>query len=273
MARRASARRAGRPARGEELERREHLLAAALDVFLRQGFSGTSLDAIAQEAHVAKRTIYQQFGSKEGLFGAAIERSATRLISRFPAVDHTSGELGADLTSIGCAVLDLVLQPRSLAIYRLVAGEAERQPRLAQVFYQHGPGRAITRVAERLASHMRQGRITQIDSVALARQFIGLVVLEIHQRAMLGMQPSLSEKEIETHVAAATRSFVSALQAMPRPLESTSLAQPQPRSLVDWIGGKQGTAAPPAPTRSRSETTKRVFRRRFLKHQTRRPSP
>ena len=222
MAQQPSARRAGRPSRGEEVERRQQLLSAALDIFLRQGFSGTSLDDIAHAAHVAKRTIYEQFGGKEGLFGAAIERSATRLISRFPAIDQTSGEPGADLNSIGCAVLDLVLQPRSLAIYRLVAGEAERQPRLAQMFYEHGPGRAIASVAELLASYMRQRLIARRDPVALARRFIGLVVLEIHQRAMLGMLPPITRKEIEKHVAAGTEAFLSTLQTTTRHVKSTS---------------------------------------------------
>lgn len=220
IATKTSARRRGRPSRGEEVERRHQLLSAALDVFLSQGFSGTSLDDIARAAHVAKRTIYEQFGGKEGLFAAAIERSATQLISRFPAINQTSGELGGDLYSVGCTVLDLVLQPRSLAIYRLVAGEAGRQPMLAQMFYEQGPGRVTASVAELLASYMRQGLIPQGDPVALARRFIGLVVLEIHQRAALGMLPPMSGKEIEKHVAAAAQVFHSALQTTSRHAKS-----------------------------------------------------
>ncbi|MGH6891549.1 MAG: TetR/AcrR family transcriptional regulator [Dongiaceae bacterium] len=212
----ASTGRTGRPSRGEGVGRRHRLLSAALDVFLRQGFSGTSLDDIARSAHVAKRTIYQQFRDKEGLFAAAVERSATSLISRFPTGDQASGEIGADLGSVGCAVLRFVLQPRSLAIYRLVTGEAERQPRLAQMFYEHGPGRAVASVAELLMNNLRPERIAERDAVALARRFIGIAVLEIHQRAVLGTLPALSAKEIEEHAAAATQAFLATLQTPSR---------------------------------------------------------
>ncbi len=211
-----STRRTGRPSRSEEVERKHQLLSAALDVLLSQGFSGTSLDDIARAAHVAKRTIYEKFGGKDGLFAAAIERSATNLISRFPASNQVSGKLRADLESIGRTVLEFVLHPKSLRIYRLVAGEAERQPRPAQMFYEQGPGRVVASVADLLESYMRQERVPQGDAVALARRFIGLVVLEIHQRAVLGVLPAMSATAIERHAAAATQAFLSTLQATPR---------------------------------------------------------
>lgn len=223
-AKKTAARRVGRPSRGEEAGRRDDLLAAALDVFLKQGLSGTSLDDIARVACVAKRTIYEQFGGKEGLFASAIERSATRLVVRFPSIETAGGELGPELVSIGRAVLDLVLQPGSLAIYRLVAGEAKRQPKLARMFYEHGPARVIASVAERLAGHMRQGRIRENDPVVLARRFIGLVVLEVHQRAVLGLLPPMSMMERERHVAGAVAPFLAALRTTSVPVNPAGAA-------------------------------------------------
>ena len=215
-----SAGRVGRPARGEETERRDALLTTALDIFLKQGFSGTSLDDIARAACVAKRTIYEQFGGKEGLFASAIERSAARLVVKFPPVAAAGFELGPDLLSIGCAVLDFILQPGSLAIYRLVAGEAKRQPKLARMFYEHGPARVIANVAERLAGQMRQGRIQKDDPVVVARRFIGLVVLEVHQRALFGILPPMNAMEREQHVAATVALFLAALGTTSAPGET-----------------------------------------------------
>ena len=186
---------------------------------MKQGFSGTSLDDIARAACVAKRTIYEQFGGKEGLFASAVERSATRLVVKFPLIEAAGGELGPELMAIGCAVLDFVLQPGSLAIYRLVAGEAKRQPKLARMFYEHGPARVIATVAERLAGHIQQGRIEEDDPVALARRFIGLVVLEVHQRAVLGILSPKTKIERERHVAAAVTLFLTALGTTSGPVE------------------------------------------------------
>jgi len=202
-------RKSGRPARGEEDERRDDLLKAVLEIFQQQGFAGTSLDEISRVAHVAKRTIYEQFGGKEGLFAAAIERAATRLIGHFP---HERGvsDLRENLISIGCSILTYVLQPKNIAIYRLVVGEAERQPNLARMFYGHGPARVIASIAELIAQHLPPERPAQDEPTRLARDFIGLVVLEIQQRATLGMLEPMRPGQIETHVARAVTQFLDA---------------------------------------------------------------
>jgi TetR/AcrR family transcriptional repressor of nem operon len=49
----------------------ERLLAAGLELFLRQGFNATGIQQITDYAHVPKGSFYNHFASKE-LFGAAI---------------------------------------------------------------------------------------------------------------------------------------------------------------------------------------------------------
>jgi AcrR family transcriptional regulator len=54
-------------------ERRKQILAVALSVCAKNGFSGTTLDDIADEAGVSRTLIVQHFGSKEGLYEALSE--------------------------------------------------------------------------------------------------------------------------------------------------------------------------------------------------------
>jgi TetR/AcrR family transcriptional regulator len=49
-------------------ESRAKILQSAEDIFARQGFSGTRMDAIAQAAGYNKSLIYQYFGDKLGLY-------------------------------------------------------------------------------------------------------------------------------------------------------------------------------------------------------------
>jgi len=66
---------AGRVLRAQQVERnRQGLLAAAKRVFIRKGYLGSTLDAIAEEAGFSKGVIYSQFGSKADLFFALLER-------------------------------------------------------------------------------------------------------------------------------------------------------------------------------------------------------
>lgn len=66
---------------GGRRPRREAILAAALEEFARRGYKGASTNRVAEAAQVAKGLIFRHFGSKEGLFDAALERACERLFS------------------------------------------------------------------------------------------------------------------------------------------------------------------------------------------------
>lgn len=51
---------------------RQLIVSAAIDCFLEDGYVSTTMDDIAERAAVARRTIYNQFGSKAALLVAAI---------------------------------------------------------------------------------------------------------------------------------------------------------------------------------------------------------
>lgn len=54
---------------------RSELLAVATEVFSESGYSGARVDEIAERTRTTKRMIYYYFGSKEGLYRAALEHA------------------------------------------------------------------------------------------------------------------------------------------------------------------------------------------------------
>jgi AcrR family transcriptional regulator len=54
--------------------KRDHLLAVAQRMFCETGFHAVSVDAIVEEAGVARMTLYKNFGSKEDLIVATLKR-------------------------------------------------------------------------------------------------------------------------------------------------------------------------------------------------------
>jgi AcrR family transcriptional regulator len=56
-------------------DNRDALLVAARQMFERLGYHGATIDAIADEAGFTKGAVYSQFGSKDDLFLAVIERN------------------------------------------------------------------------------------------------------------------------------------------------------------------------------------------------------
>ena len=85
----ATATHARRPSKNA---RRAAILEAAAQVFFEQGYAATSIDAIIKRLGGSKRTIYNEFGSKEGLFTALVSENAGTALSAL-AVD---GQVCAD---------------------------------------------------------------------------------------------------------------------------------------------------------------------------------
>lgn len=71
---------------------RDRILAAAVSVFARQGYHGTSVDDIVQEAGSSKGEFYFHFANKEALFLAIVEQFASDLIvAVYDALKAASG--------------------------------------------------------------------------------------------------------------------------------------------------------------------------------------
>lgn len=101
---------AGRRRRSEN--KRLAILGAARQLFVREGYELTSVDAIAARAGVSKRTVYDHFGDKERIYSAVLEQVGETLTSAVRAA--LDGELAA-----GCD-----LRAGLLAFVRRVATEA-----------------------------------------------------------------------------------------------------------------------------------------------------
>ena len=61
----------------------EAIAQAALRLFLRDGYERTSVDAIAAEAGVSKRTIYNRYTDKENLFRSVLQDMFTGSMAAF----------------------------------------------------------------------------------------------------------------------------------------------------------------------------------------------
>jgi AcrR family transcriptional regulator len=74
------------PATLASSERRHRILAAATDLFACASYEAVQMDDIARVANVAKPTVYRHFGTKEALFGEAIDLTLDLLKSEVAAI-------------------------------------------------------------------------------------------------------------------------------------------------------------------------------------------
>ena len=94
----------GRP---KDSVKREAILSAARELFMANGFVGTSMDNLAAAAGVSKATLYSHFSDKDALYSAIIEGKVKDYrLQDFSA--RLSGDMACDLVLIACDIQDLV---------------------------------------------------------------------------------------------------------------------------------------------------------------------
>ncbi|MBC6439274.1 MAG: TetR/AcrR family transcriptional regulator [Rhodospirillales bacterium] len=107
------------------------IIEAAVTEFTEHGFRGTSMDRVAARADVSKRTVYNHFESKEGLFRAILEILSTEVNQVLDITYDPSRPVRDQLLDLGGAEGGLLTNPDFMRLARLVMGETMRDPALA----------------------------------------------------------------------------------------------------------------------------------------------
>lgn len=66
-------------------EKRRRILDAARFLVLRQGLRGTTMEAIAREAHIAKPTLYAQFADKDAVYTGIMDELVAEVLKAYEA--------------------------------------------------------------------------------------------------------------------------------------------------------------------------------------------
>ncbi|MDG9793175.1 TetR/AcrR family transcriptional regulator [Brucella anthropi] len=193
--------------------RRKTILRAAAELFFEQGYATTSIDAIIERTGGSKRTIYSEFGSKEGLFLALVADNADRAISALSLDYTTQSDLPDMLTTFGNHLLDVYMSPSVPGIYRIIITEAGRFPDLARVFYEKGPGRTTAHLAKVLQAAADRKEIQIGDPLLVAGHFVGMIRDNLHLQVVLGLRTPPTESEARATVASAVTLFLNGVRS------------------------------------------------------------
>lgn len=174
----------GRPTADERAARDARIVDVATTLFLEDGFAGVSLDRIAAEAGVTKRTIYTAFGDKAALLRAVVREQHTYEASP-----------DADLETTAAAICRALLSDRAVALHRLVIAESTRSPEIAREFHEAGPltaQRALVRAG------------ADPDTAA---ELFTVLLGELHRQRLLGLAVAPTRAEAAARAARAVALF------------------------------------------------------------------
>ncbi len=194
--------RGGRPRREEAGDVDRRLLDAAFELFLAQGFAGTSCEAVARLAGAGKASLYARYANKDQLFEAVIRRHSGTLPQIEPL--PTGLPLAERLRLAGKDMLEHASRSETLAMMRLVIATADRFPAVAAEATRIGWEAGRLRV--RQAIEAGPDRPDEIDH--LLEAFIDLVFAPHQLRALLGDDPQLLQAQAADRIEKAIRLLV-----------------------------------------------------------------
>lgn len=130
-------------------DKRQAILRGALSVFARDGYSRASIDAIAKEAGVSTRTLYNHFADKADLFRNVIQASSDEAARDQIAIIerhfHKVTDLEQDLVAFGRAMGAELGNAEHFALVRQINAELGHIPAEAIEAWQETGPRKVER--------------------------------------------------------------------------------------------------------------------------------
>ena len=200
---------------GRSDRRRQAIINAATEVFLRHGYVGATTDEVAARAAVSKQTLYKHFADKQRLFAEVILETTVQLVDRLSTVAGTlldTADVRTGLRELADGLLRGLLDPDVLRLRRLVIAEADRFPDVGRAWFDRGFDRGEVVLGESLQRLADRGLLHRLDDPTLAAyQFAGLVMYQPMNQAMFAGTGALPSPDSLDRIAdAAVEAFLRA---------------------------------------------------------------
>ena len=202
------------PRRGRPLDTGKHeaILGHARRMFTALGFSGTSMDELADAAGVSKATIYNHFSSKECVFETVLRDLVGQLPTPAELVGRPSGPLPGRLAAIAQAACGLATSPLMHDIQRMLALPMDGAGRSKGSFWHECLAPYQHAFSTLLREEAAAGTLAVADIEAASSQFFSLAASEPFIRMLMGEAPDAGDA-MTSHVDAAVRTFLRAYAA------------------------------------------------------------
>lgn len=161
----------------QKIVRREKMLIAARNLFVKNGYTKTTMDAIAEQAEVGVATVHTYFSTKEGVFAELARMDMSGLKEEGEALIE---QLPADPVEAVHALLDIYVKVQTLISFDVardfVTGSKKPGPmREVASWITHWQLDQMTRVLE-------QGRDSNSVSMVLPLSELSLIIIDLMTR-------------------------------------------------------------------------------------------
>jgi AcrR family transcriptional regulator len=189
----------GRPTREQQEQRHEELLNVALDIFLERGYELTTMEEIAIQVGMSKRTVYARYEDKAALFKATVKRAAERYTVPREAIEAiATDDLEETLAAIAHQRISNLMKPVAIKLQRILSAQSYRFPELFKAAIEEGAGPTIGFLQDLFERHRKDGKLSVSNPHRAATAFLSLVVGPPARIITSGNK--VDEAEIDKHI-------------------------------------------------------------------------
>jgi AcrR family transcriptional regulator len=198
----------GRPQARCDEDTRALIFEAARHEFAASGYAATSMDSVARRAGVSTKTLYRLIPNKASLFeGMITDRIDTfASVVRLRACDGSNIEKALREALIVCG--ELVLDGDVISLQRMIIGESEKFPEIAETFYHKAIRRTEQTLANWLHTQSERGLLKIEDAETSAGILLGMLVFQPQRAVLFGHAPPPTRQQLEQRARAVAAVFL-----------------------------------------------------------------
>ncbi len=192
----------GRPQLRSDEETRAVIVEAARSEFATSGYATTSMESVARRAGVSTKTLYRLIPNKGALFEAMVTDRIDRFVTivRLRACDGRDIEAALTEALVVCG--ELILDGEVIALQRMILGESDKFPEVAETFYHKAIRRTEDTLGRWLRAQQARGLIEIENATAAAGMLLGMLIFQPQRAVMYGHRPPPSRQDIERRAKA-----------------------------------------------------------------------
>jgi AcrR family transcriptional regulator len=188
----------------EVLPARERILSAARKIFLDGLPEHATMDAVAHQAGMSKKTIYREFKSQVELLAALLIENVADM-GGFPPPEP-GDDIEVELYGVLVRMVSHFTNPRSMSLMRLIVSEVRRYPELMTASKPKGFPREL--LATWLSAPAVRAQYAIEDPDEASAMLFGMVMQDSGFRLMFDSNATMPLHQIETRARRAVQIFL-----------------------------------------------------------------
>ena len=198
----------GRPQQRSDEETRAIILEAARYEFSHTGYAATGMESVARRAGVSTKTLYRLYPNKAVVFEAMVAGRIEMFVSIVKLRACDGGDIETALTEALTVCADLMLDGEVIALQRVIAGDSDKFPDIAETFFHKAITPTQTALANWLRVQQKRGTIVLDDADTAAGMLLGMLAMQPLRATMFGHQPAPTKEERAERAATCAKLFL-----------------------------------------------------------------